>query len=171
MRKLIFLCTSLLWGCTSQLASLRDGQDHVVEELRTEIADLRHALHGAEIEIKLLEDRLESQNFSKDDKKIASLEKTIEKINADLRALMAYATQTTTSLSQYRDRIVELDQKLETVSQLRSAPSQEKIHHVKSGDSLERISRQYSVSVESLKRENNLTSDRINIGQELKIPQ
>jgi LysM repeat protein len=167
MKKWIFLCAPFFWGCTSQLASLRGNQDHVIEEMRTEIADLRHAIHGAEVEIKLLEDRLETQDASKDDKKVAALEKKVE-------SLMAYAAQTTISLTQYRDRIVELDRKLEEIGKLRSQisrPSQEKIYRVKPGDSLEKIARQHSISIENLKRENNLNTDRINIGQELKIPQ
>ncbi|HNA62095.1 MAG TPA: LysM peptidoglycan-binding domain-containing protein [Rhabdochlamydiaceae bacterium] len=177
MKKWLFLCTPFIWGCTSQLATLSGNKDHVIEEMRTEIADLRHAVHGAEVEIKLLEDRLEAQDLSKDDKKIAALEKTVEKMSADLRSLMAYATQTTASLSQYRDRITELDRKLEEIGKLRSTlsqisrSSQEKIYRVKPGDSLEKIARQHSISIEALKRENNLNSDRINIGQELKIPQ
>jgi hypothetical protein len=46
---LIFLCTPLIWGCTSALTALRGNNDHVVEEMKTEIADLRHSLHGTEV--------------------------------------------------------------------------------------------------------------------------
>jgi LysM repeat protein len=173
-----------MWGCTSNLVSLRGNQDHVIEELRTEIADVRHAVHGTEVEIKLLEEKLENQDAIKDDasmqRKIASLEKTIEKMNGDLKSLMAYATQTTSSLTQYRDHILEIDRKLEEVTKLRSTLSQisknhtaqeAKRHRVKSGDSLEKIARLYSTSPEALKKENSLSSDRIIVGQELKIPE
>ena len=43
-------------------------------------------------------------------------------------------------------------------------------YKVKSGDSLIRIARRYDVSLESLKKTNNLSSNTIRIGQSLKIP-
>lgn len=45
----------------------------------------------------------------------------------------------------------------------------EKIYRVKSGDVLGKIARRYKVTVRQLKQWNNLRSDRINIGQRLKI--
>ncbi len=176
MKKWLLLPALLLGGCTSNLIGLRGNSDAAIEEIRTEIADLRHAIHGTEVEIKLIEERLEHQDENPSmEKKIASLEKTIEKMNTELRALMAYASQTTASLSQYKDHISQIDRRLEEIGRLRSTLSQlsksEKTHLVKSGDSLEKIARLHAVSIEAIKRENNLSSDRIIIGQELKIPQ
>ena len=42
---------------------------------------------------------------------------------------------------------------------------------VKSGDNLSRIAANYNTSVAAIKKVNNLLSDRLNIGQQLKIPQ
>ncbi|HUD01878.1 MAG TPA: LysM peptidoglycan-binding domain-containing protein [Rhabdochlamydiaceae bacterium] len=191
---LIFLCTPLIWGCTSTLAGLRGNQDHhLFEEMKTEIADLKHELHGTEVELKLLEEKFESRETEtvspKGDvaalqRKIALLEKTIDKMGAELRSLMTYANQTTTSLSQYRDQIQEIDRKLGEVGKLRSTLSQisknhsvsedtpsesSKNYRVKSGDSLEKIARKFHVSIETLKRENHLSTDKIVVGQELII--
>lgn len=53
-----------------------------------------------------------------------------------------------------------------------SSVSKEKIFHkVQQGDSLWKISRKYGVSVESIIKANNLESDRLKLGKELKIPQ
>jgi len=41
---------------------------------------------------------------------------------------------------------------------------------VKNNDTLSKIAKKYGVSVKALKAENNLTTDRINVGQKLKIP-
>jgi len=170
---------------------LKGNQDHhLFEEMKTEIADLKHALHGTEVEVKLLEERLESRDAepAKGDvaalqRKIAALEKTIDKMNTELRSLMAYANQTTASLTQYRDHIQEIDRKLDEVGKLRSALTQisktytapeaassTQGYRVKSGDSLEKIARKFHVAVEALKKENELTSDKIVVGQELTIP-
>jgi LysM repeat protein len=179
-----------MWGCTSTLTALRGGsQDHLFEEMRTEIADLRHALHGTEMEVKLLEERLENQDAKKSSaghedtvslqRKVTALEKTIDKMSNDLKSLMAYANQTTSSLAQYRDHIQEIDRKINEVAKLRSAlttisktysSSEGQTYRVKSGDSLEKVARKFNVSVEALKKDNRLSSDKIVIGQDLTIP-
>jgi len=41
---------------------------------------------------------------------------------------------------------------------------------VKRGDSLDKIARVYNTSIEAIKKANNLTSDRLNIGQQLRVP-
>lgn len=190
---LIFLCTPLIWGCTSALTALRGNNDSVFEEMKTEIADLRHSLHGTEVELKLLEEKFESREMEtaspKNDvaalqRKIALLEKTIDKMNGELKSLMTYANQTTTSLSHYRDQIQEIDRKLGEVSKLRSTlsqmsktysapetPSSDKNYRVKPGDSLEKIARKFNTTADTLKKDNKLTSDKIVIGQELTIPE
>jgi LysM repeat protein len=183
-------CALLLGGCSSTLTALRGDQDHVFDEFRTEIADLKHALHTTEVELKLLEDRFDNQeppqkgvsgDVASLQKKISSLEKSVDKINVDLKSLMTYANQTTTSLTQYKSQIQEIDKKLEEIGKLRSTLSQiskgysasaetpSQTYRVKSGDSLEKIARKFQVSVESLKENNDLKSDKIVIGQELVI--
>jgi peptidoglycan DL-endopeptidase LytE len=116
-------------------------------------------------------------------RKIALLEKTIDKMNGDLKSLMSCANQTTASLSHYRDQIQEIDRKLGEVSKLRIALSQmsktysapepvaESTYRVKSGDTLEKIARKYQITSDALKKSNQLISDKIVIGQELTIPQ
>jgi LysM repeat protein len=169
----------LLGGCVSTLTALKTHQNSHIEEMRTEIADLKHALHGTEVEVKLLEERLESQesqasNWISDDlallqKKITILEKSFDKLNHEIRSLSTYANQTTSSLSQYRDQIIELDQKMHAISEKRSNSLPRK-YLVKSGDSLGKIAQQYGVSLDALKQENQLLSDKILIGQQLRIP-
>jgi LysM repeat protein len=154
-----------------------------------EIADLKHALHGTEVEVKLLEERMEStegslagvnSNESKDlQRKISFIEKNLEKLASELRSLSQFSTQTTAALTVYRQQIANLDGKLDEISKLRStlsqlsrssAPQEVSAYHVKSGDSLEKIARKFQISVEALKRENNLSSDKIVVGQQLAIP-
>lgn len=45
-----------------------------------------------------------------------------------------------------------------------------KVHHVRSGDTLSEISHRYGTTVSKLRSANGLTSNRLRIGQELKIP-
>lgn len=50
------------------------------------------------------------------------------------------------------------------------SPSASQNHVVKSGDTLYSISRRYKVSVDAIKKANKLRGDRLNLGQNLKIP-
>jgi len=166
-----------MWGCDSHLTAFHSQESHLFEELKGDIADLKHTLHATETEVKLLEEKLENQESAQ--KKIALLEKSIDKLTGDLRALTAFATQTTTSLTQYRDHIAEIDKKLGEISNLRSTLTQisknytiqEQTYQVKPGDSLEKIARKFQISVETIKKTNHLTSDKIVVGQELAVPQ
>ncbi len=177
---LVLTCTLLLVGCTSSFTALRGVQDSSINDLRMEIADLKHALHGTEVEVKLLEERLESNETaaalpskSADDsaelrRKIATLEKNLEKLT----------TQMTATLTAYREQIASIDSRLSEVSKLRStlsklsstSSSESSSYQVKPGDSLEKIARKFQISVDVLKRENNLSNDKIVVGQELVIP-
>lgn len=190
MRQVINLvCTLLLVGCTSSFTALRGNQDSAINDLRMEIADLKHALHSTEVEVKLLEERMEmtegslagvNSNDSKDlQRKIAFIEKNLEKLASELRSLSQFSTQTTAALSVYRQQIANLDGKLDEISKLRStlsqlsrssAPQEVSAYQVKPGDSLEKIARKFQISVDALKRENNLSSDKIVVGQNLAIP-
>lgn len=177
----ILLCTPLLLaGCIPTLTSMKNGEapsDSILEELRTEIADLRHEIQSKDVELKILEDKLEAggekfashleeqvRNLSR---KLAVLEKTSEKIAADIRALSEHANQTSSSLGMYRERIEEIDTKLQGNKR---ADFSLKSYRVKPGDSLEKIAKRHKVSLESLKKANNLSDDRIMIGQDLHIP-
>ncbi len=181
------VCTLLLVGCTSSFTALRGTNDSAINDLRMEVADLKHALHGTEVEVKLLEERMEGAEGSIDsarestdlNRKIVVLEKNLDKLTSELRALTHFSTQTTAALSSYRQQIGAIDSKLDEIAKLRStltelsraaSPVETASYQVKSGDSLEKIARKYQISVDALKRENNLSSDKIVVGQQLAIP-
>lgn len=52
-----------------------------------------------------------------------------------------------------------------------TSPTETTIYLVKSGDSLEKIARRHNTSVEVIKKFNNLKSNKIQVGQKIKIPQ
>lgn len=175
----ILMCTLLLVGCTSSLTALRGTQDSAINDLRMEIADLKHALHGTEVEVKLLEERMESTEGSltkagSDD--TAELKRRIAVLEKNLDKFSNFATQTTAALTVYRQQIATIDSKLDEISKLRSTLSQlssgpkTSSYQVKPGDSLEKIARKFQISIDVLKQENNLSSDKIVVGQQLAIP-
>jgi LysM repeat protein len=186
VKQLLLLLLALsCGGCTSALTALKGQHNNSgYEEVRSELADLKHALHGTEVEVKLLEERFENQEsyqstWVSDDvaslqKKLALLEKNLDKLSHDIRSLLAFSNQTTTALGAYKDQIVDLDRKVEESARARpvsrsSTPMQK--YTVKAGDSLVKIATKYHVTLDAIKRENNLTTDKIIVGQNLVIPQ
>jgi LysM repeat protein len=164
-------------GCQAHLASLHNTRqpEIVCEELRTEITDLKHLLHATEIEVQILEERLEKlpslNELAGLQKKLGILEKKQEKVLADMEALATHANQTTASLSQYRDRIQEIESKESRTIAPKSSPTADRsIHRVKAGDTLEKIARQHHTTLAKIKQANQLEGDKIVIGQELIIP-
>lgn len=180
------------------------------DELRIELDDLKHALKTTQVDLNLLDERLKKQDNSlrqskdqvqsKDtsslhlfslqintlEKKVAALEKTLEKAANDLRSLNAVATQTLNKTQELEQNFLSHEKRLDEVIHLKGAltniskaikgqasvetPSSTKGYRVKAGDSLEKIARQHHTSVETLRKINHLASDKIVIGQELRLP-
>lgn len=208
---LIVICLTL-GSCSSQQLSARkvNHENNVaLEELRIEVADVKHALHSTQVELRILEEKVKNNQTSKTaakesnqsnlalqlanlEKKFLHLEKIQDKFTSDLRQISVHANQSATAFSQYKDKLRELEQdiaaqnkRLDEVVKLKStltsiskaikeknedASDSFRKYRVKPGDSLERIARSQNTSVEAIKRINQLDSDRIVVGQEIKIP-
>ncbi len=192
---LFFLPASLLLlgGCASHFPSLQGGKDQtvVIEALQTEIADLKHDLHATSVELRLLEDRIDSGQDVKIDafeeefkvlkRKVALFERSQEKTLSDLKQLSLQTHQAESLLLAQKSHLQDIEGRLEEVGKLRSllsnlakkettTPSKEfseKTYKVKPGDTLEKIARKYNTSSEHLKQINNLSSDKIIVGQTL----
>ncbi|CAM0116782.1 LysM peptidoglycan-binding domain-containing protein [Rhabdochlamydiaceae symbiont of Dictyostelium giganteum] len=179
----LLLLASLISGCTRlQNSSLTNG---VVSDLRLEMADLRQRVGESELDLRLLEDRIETiehhvRSFettatTQTAKKISELEKTLEKMHQEMQSLMQYAKQSHHSLTHHAEKMALLDQKFEEIGKLRTAlsklsPKNTLSYRVKPKDSLQKIAKDHNVSLEELKKANHLSSDVIRPGQELKIP-
>lgn len=201
-------------GCSlSSPKEDRHKMELSMHKMRTELEDLKHDLNTSDIELHILEGKIldqeesiatmkqminESQAGKLDDlqrllsslnKKFISLEKKQESILSDLRQLGNHANDTTTALSQYKDKITEMEKsilfqnkKFEELAKLRenlnlfiketakASSSNYETYTIREGDSLKKISRNFSVSVEELKSLNKLKDDLIMTGQEILIP-
>lgn len=171
-------------GCTSHIATLQQDKHQgslAITEIREQLADLRHELNNARVELQILDEQVKKKEHTttsyasskSSDSKLIALEKKMEQLSS-------HANQTSQCLSEYKAKIVDLEAALEkqveiskaTLSSLKSSfqGPQEVVHKVKAGDSLEKIARSYKVTVSALKEENRLSHDTIMVGQELKIP-
>lgn len=132
--------------------------------------------------------------------KLTSVETSIKGILADLKQFQAYTAESSAALLLYQKKITDLEKsvtlqnqnmddmqaaiksltevlqikhsvpsKLSTNSSLSTATA-EGVYTVKDGDSLDKIARAHQTTIKALKELNNLTTDRIVVGKQLKIP-
>lgn len=197
----------------SPLRSSPNDEKHQLEltlhEVQTNLDDLRHDINCFQTELQILDGRikyyentlasikqhdLEKQQTKIDqlsqlvqhlEKKWTSLEKIQQSDTQDLKELASHANETTAALSQFKDRIGELEQEIfsqnrrfdelaklkghiETLA--KGISGDFKVYKVKPGDSLEKIARAHKTAVDKIKKLNALEQDLIVVGQELKIP-
>lgn len=186
----------LFASCAPQLATQSNSTQTALDEVRVALLDVRQAYSTQKIDLQNLEEKVAELKpnalikTSSIEARINQLEKQLSLIQADLHSITTHVNQTAESLHQYRTQIAALDAQLKshtarfdeistlktTLNSISQAISKEphavaQIHKVVSGESLEKIARHYSVTVDSLKKANGLTTSTIMIGQELKIPE
>lgn len=158
--------------------------DQKFETIDAIIDSLRKQLHDSS---KAHKDSLTSST-SNLETKVGDLELAVKGAAIDLRELKDHANETTAALTQYQQRLRELEKLLQqqsqqidnlqsalkSVTEILSKGSEDvatKVYRVKSGDSLDKIAQAHQTSVKVIKELNNLNHDRININQKLKIPE
>ena len=188
-----FLCALCLIGCSAPLAVLHQDKHETslaVRELREELADMRHGLNNTQVELQILEEQYKAQegDFKKvassspvQDPKIAALERKITQLSTHVNQTSQYLNDCNVKIAELEKALQHQNAMLTEIVQLKSSLSsltsslqkdsnEPSSYRVRAGDSLEKIARLYKVSITSLKEENNLSNNKIMIGQELKIP-
>jgi LysM repeat protein len=126
-------------------------------------------------------------NFSA---KVGDVELTMRSLIADLQQFKTHANETSTALGQFQQRITDLEklseQQRKYIEHLQNAikaltellqgkdvdsQSAGQVYSVKVGDSLGEIAQKHGTTIKEIKLLNNLTTDRINVNQKLKIPE
>lgn len=136
-----------------------------------------------------------SLELSNLERKVNELQKNQEKLAQDLKQLSTHASQTNSTFTKQQEKLHELEQevlahsrRLDEVVKLKGTLSSlsevlkeksksEQIstastrkYKIKSGDSLEKIAKQQGTTIDAIKKLNDLSSDRIVVGQEIKLP-
>lgn len=185
-----------------------------VHEIQTNLDDLRHDVHCFQTELSIVDGKIRhhenalttlkqkqldkqqskidqlSAKISTYEEKLSYLEQMLQENFSDVKKLSSHAGEVSSALSQYKERITELEKeiisqnrKFEEITKIKSTIEQVakslkddkkysllKTYKVKAGDSLEKIARKHDSNVEELKRINELKEDLIVVGQELKVP-
>lgn len=129
-----------------------------------------------------------AKQVSSMENKSSNYENKCNSSSSDISQLSTHANETTLALTQHKQKINELENLLLTQNQrinelakikntledivktMKSETSNFFTYKVKARDSLEKIAKSNNVTVEALKKLNNLENDLIVVGQEIKIP-
>jgi len=211
--KYLSLFSLLLFAGCSPLKTSQHDEKHqwelTLHEVQTNVDDLRHDTNCFNTEIQLLGGRIKSfenalaglkqQEIEKQqtridqiaqqllslERKWAAFEKKKEASKEGLEGLSLHAKETTMALTQFKDRITELEseilsqsRRLETLAKLKAnldtvvkaLKGEGKIYKVRPGDSLEKIAKAHKIDVPTLKEMNQLKKDLLDVDQELNVP-
>jgi LysM repeat protein len=163
------------------------NQDLTIEGLRQHVSDTHQAS----------KDQLKS-NVGAIEERVFALETALKSLTADLKQIKDHANESTGVIAQLNQKIGRLekisDQQKNNIDNLESAlrsiadalqvkdgtatkaasvitTAEGKFYRVKSGDKLEKIAKENNTNVQTLKELNNLTNDKIFVGQKLLLPE
>jgi len=171
---------------------------HLIDDLRFQLASAEHMIKGQAVSIELMEEKLR-RAFSKQDpktqelatelallqKRLSSLESFQQKAMQDIQRLATHSNQTADKISgqqlqlaRMEDLIVQHSKRLEDIQQLKvtlksisqAIAKPQHAYTVKPGDTLDKIAKEHSTTVDALKKSNRIEGDRIRVGEQLQLP-
>ena len=175
----------------NKIASQESAFEHLRQQLSEEVQSQKDYVRASSINI---DGKIETL-----DQSIKNLDNLLRGLTADLRLLKTQANDSVAVLAQYKEKIGELENLVQTQSQhmqnlqsamqsmmevwqakeaakaiaskpLESDSSGARTYKVQPGDSLGKIAIEHKVTLQALKDANQLANDRIIVGQTLKIP-
>ncbi len=188
---------SILCSCGA-LFGAPQRESLAIQEMRLALDQMGYQVHGHQSEIDLFQERIQKLERSVEalggqvsagqrdrtvESRLAHLEKAHETLIADFKSLKSHLNETNNSLAACQNKLSKIDQQLSSdisglkhslqsmLALLKGEAIDEGVYVVKSGDSLGQIALDNKTDIKTIKQLNNLSSDRIYIGQKLNIPQ
>ncbi len=140
-----FILLLLLSGCAPYVASMQEDKrrtDLALDEMRLELADLKHTLKGTQVELNILEEKLKKQEallatnkqpqqksdplvqqVSNLEKEIAHLRSIQERTLHDLEHLRSHANETSAAMQSFSQEFGLQNKKFEEISKLKTTLS------------------------------------------------
>lgn len=172
----------------NKLQSHESSFEHFKQQLSEDVQSQRDFVRASQV-------NLEGKTTTLD-QSMRNLETLMRGLMADVKQIKTQANESIAVLAQYKQKISELENLVQTQNQhmqnleialhsmmdtldakeaasaISNKPSDEnKNYKVQSGDSLEKIAKLHKITIQALREANpQLTSDRIIVGQTLRIP-
>lgn len=182
---LLSCCAILTSGCRRVEPT---GEQLSTRALQSDVQSLAGDVQSLKGEQELLFEQLEAQVVTREQSaegekgmqqqlltlssKCANTDSQVLALNQQVRTQQL---EQSAEIQRLRSDLLQLKKGVETMAKALASPteaSSSSDHYiVRAGDTLEKIARQARVSVESLKKRNNLSSDHIITGQKLYLPQ
>lgn len=181
--------TAIAWARPSESFS---ALQHTIDNHDIEIHSLQERLNTQETLLDALRQQLLDTQFSNKEltkghtvsleKKLLAVDNKTMRMGEELRELQAHANDTAKALSDYKQKIVELEKKMQIIHEAMDSvlaalhidepkPAETgKVYVVQNGDSLQKIAKKMNIPLKKLKAANQLENDRIYPGQKLKLP-
>ncbi len=131
----------ILCSCGSQLSSRQNTSyrsDMSIDEMRLELADVKHDLKSTQVELNLLDERVKKEASSPSsllkpaskaygsnsqvaqlERRIANLEQLVERTNNDLRNLSSHTNQVLAKLNSIEQEVTSHEKRLDEVVKLK----------------------------------------------------
>lgn len=196
MKNFLFLIPLFfLSSCVNQMMVKKDEEVSVstlesLHELRAEVAQLSHVVHGQNVDIQLLEEKVSNLSLKKRElltETIESLQQKVDLLESTLASTRMHVEQSKKQSQHVVDtqlqrlvvlenKVAQHDSSIHIIKDLKQMlhsmqPSQKmQTYRVETGDTLEAIGRRFGIKITDLKQINHLETDQIQIGQTLKIP-
>ena len=152
-------------------------------ELKSSVDELAFKLHGQEVELGLLLERLNSLEKQKPvlpgESRVVALEKSQKAFASDLQTLKQNLESSNKALVECQKKLSEIDSKLtKEIQSLKTSlhsmlailnDEPENFYIVQPGDSLGQIALDQKLTIKKLKELNSLTKDTIIVGQKLRL--
>ncbi|MCH9627994.1 MAG: hypothetical protein S4CHLAM2_16430 [Chlamydiales bacterium] len=185
---LILLFSGALFGAPQR-------ESLAVQELRLNLDQVGYQLNGHQTEIDLFQERMvkleraidKLSQGTKDrslENRLTQIEKANETLAADLKSLKGHLNQTNSTLASCQTKLTQIDKQLTSdvkglkkslesmlaLLQKGATSSDSSIYVVKPGDSLGQIALNHKTDIKTLKKLNNLSTDKIFVGQKISLP-
>jgi LysM repeat protein len=196
MKNFFFLIPLLLLSsCVSQMMAKKDEDVSLstlesLHELRAELAQLSHVVHGQNVDIQLLEEKVSHLSLKKRElltETIETLQQKVDLLESTLASTRMHVEQSKKQsqhvvdtqlqrLMVLENKVAQHDTSLHIIKDVKQmlgnmqSPSKNQNYRVEIGDTLEGISRRFGLKIADLKQANRLETDQIQVGQTLKIP-
>ncbi len=187
----------LLLTISGALFGAPQRESLAVQEMRSALDQVGFQIHGHQVEIDLFQERLDKLENSVDklggqvrqgkqdrtlEGRLSNLEKAHDTLITDLKSLKGHLNETSTALTSCQTKLTQIDKQLssdvkglkrslESMLALLQKGEPSGAYVVKPGDSLGQIALDHKTDTKTLKQLNNLSSDKIVVGQKLTLPQ
>jgi LysM repeat protein len=214
----VLLIAPLLTGCIGGSGGTEYKTEVAMHRLRSDIEEIKHDIQTHQMELSVLEGKSQSNeeallkmrkeglnsdpgkmekyqaHLTQIGQKILLIEKKQEELTRHLQGISLQGTEVQKALTQYKDKICEIERNLSLHNQTLSEMVKVKDHlktlselaitqgivdldgrhfqpyRVKGGDTLEKIAKEHRTSAEVLRKMNHMHNDLILAGQDLLVP-